>query len=283
MPTEVTSSGAARRPPLASAFTVVSGLARILARPIFTMSIGSLFTLCMVCAGLIAWYVPGRAVVNEVMDYRAHTRAIDAEISLDLALRAMEMVALERGPTFTLLTNGAPAVTAARQPMDTARAATNKAITDLRAHIAGLGDPDSIPAIARRGILVGALDALSATWSATNRMLDEGLDRPLSDRDPALAQAYATAEATLQRQFLPLLNGLQARVAAGAADAASVVEIARYAADLRELAGLQASLVTGALADRRPFTPRELKAALQISGRARPVAHPNRRCDRVCR
>ena len=55
-------------------------------------------------------------------------------------------------------------------------------------------------------------------------------------------------------------------MAAGAADAATTVQIARYAGDLRELAGLQVSLVTPAISEKRSFTPRELSAADRLQG-----------------
>jgi hypothetical protein len=216
----------------------------LFARRTLAMSISRSFTCCMIGAALIIVLVAGRTVLHDAADYRAHTRAIDAELSLEASLRAMERLALERGPTFSLLTSAAAADATDRRPMDAARAATAEAVAEIRRRIAALSDTEETPAIGRVAVLARALDALDAARLASHRVLDDGLARPLSDRNPGLTQAHATAELTLHRRFVPLLNGLQARLAASAADAASVVQIARYAADLRELAGLQASLVT---------------------------------------
>jgi signal transduction histidine kinase len=165
-----------------------------------------------------------------------------------------------------LLTGVTAADEAGRRRMDTTRIATNEAIAELRRRIALLTDDKDTPEIGRVRTLTGEIEALDAARLASRRAVDRDLARPLSGRDPGLTQAHAAAEMTLQQRFVPLLNGLQARVAVGASDAASVIQIARYAADLRELAGLQASLVTAPIADRRPFTLQELQSAERVQG-----------------
>lgn len=229
-------------------------------------SIGFLFGCCMVGAALIVMLVAGRAVVRDSMDYRSHVEAIDAQTALDAALRLMEKVALERGPTFSLLTGTAAVDGTARQAVDAARAATRASMAELRRRLARLQDYTDTPVRARVAVLAGAVDGLDATWRESRRVIDEGLARPPGARETDLTEVYAGAEVTLQKNLVPLLNGLQARVAVGAPDAASIVQIARYAADLREIAGLQASLVTAPIAEARPFIPQELAAAERMEG-----------------
>ncbi len=230
------------------------------------MSISRLFTCCMSCAALIVMLVAGRTVVWDAMNYRAHVRAIDAEIALESALFVIEKLAVERGPTFSLLTRTDAADAAARQPMESARGATTVAIANLRRYITVLPDSEDTPAFAHVGALMGALGALDAARLVSERAVDEDLAKPLADRDPTITQSYAFGQFTLRERIEPLLDMLQARVAAGAPDVAAVVQIVRYAADLREIAGLQASLVTPAIAERRAFTPLELGAVDRLQG-----------------
>ncbi len=230
------------------------------------VSVSRLFTFCMAIVVLIVVLVAGRTVVRDGADYRANAWAIDAERSLEASLRAMEKLAIERGPTFGLLTRPDAGDAGARAAIATARMATTDAVAALRRNIADLADADDTPVTARRGALLAAVDALDEARVANERAVDDGLGMSFAGRDPGLVQAYASREVALQQRFVPLLNVLQARVAQGAADAAATVQIARYAADLRELAGLQASLITAALAEGRPFRAGELRDAEHFQG-----------------
>jgi signal transduction histidine kinase/CheY-like chemotaxis protein len=207
--------------------------------------------------------VAGRAVVHDFADYHANAGAIDAEQALEAALRTMEKLELERGPTSGLLTHDA---TKARQALHAARGATTEAVADLRRRIAHLVDRDDTPSAARVTALAGAVDAIDEARIANNRTIDQGLALAPAERIPDFARSYATREFALMERFVPLLNSLQARVASGSPQAASIVQIARYAADLRELAGWQASTMTAAIAEGRPFTLGELQAAERTQG-----------------
>ena len=178
----------------------------------------------------------------------------------------MEKLAVERGPTFILLTRAEAADAVARAPLDSARSATTEAVANLRRHVAVLTDAEDTPAIARVATIIRAIDAVDAARLAAHRAVDAGLAQRLADRDPGMTQTYATGQFTSRQRFEPLLNALQARVAAGAADAATAVQIARYAGDVRELAGLQVSLVTPAISERRAFKPPELAVADRLQG-----------------
>lgn len=237
----------------------------VLAKGLDPVSVSRLFTLCMATAALVVLLVAGRTVLNDAADYRANTRAIDAERALEASLLTMERLALERGPTFWLLTQKTEEASA-RRALEAARAALTIAIADLRQRLSVLDDSEDTPDMARVSTLAAAVDALDAARLADDRAVDEGLSMAPTERDAALAPSYAARAFSLKQRFVPLLNALQTRVARGAPQAAPIVQIARYAADLRELAGLQASSVTAAIAEGRPFTLQELQTAERTQG-----------------
>lgn len=236
--------------------------AKDLRRLISAVSIGRLFALCMIGAGLLVLLVAGRAVLRDVRDYIAHDRSSHAGLALDAALRAMEMLSIERGPSFVLLNNGGKTDPGR---LTKARGAAAKSLAILNAQLATLSDSEDTPANGRIELLAGARDAVVTAWLTSHRMIDDGLTPGTSTHDQA--EAYAHAEVEVQRRFVPLLNGLQARMASGAADSAAIIQIARYAADLRELAGIQATLVTPAIAQRRSFSPEEQQAIERTQGK----------------
>jgi signal transduction histidine kinase len=226
------------------------------------MSIKHLFILCAAFMALTVFFVDGRLVVRYLADYRAQTQAIDAVVDLQASLRVIDLLAWERGPTLRLLTG----TTTLRAPLVAARAATGEAVAELRRHILALTDSVDTPASARVAELGTLLDHFEAGVAANRNLVDSGTGRLVSQRDPGLTQAYAIADAGLQRRFVALLDGLQARVEAVAAVASSVMQVARYAADLREHAGLQATLMSAAIAGERSFTPQEWQAAERTQG-----------------
>jgi signal transduction histidine kinase len=231
------------------------------------MSIGRLFNLCMVIATLIVVLVAGQALMREATDYRARVRAIDVERALEASLRLMEKFAVERAPTFPLLTGAAADTPENFGRMFAARAGSAEAIGELRRRLAVLSDADDTPVTARFDILVGIIGALDNARHANHLAIDKGLARPPTDRNYALmTQGFVAADEDLLQRFVPLLNALQARVATRAAEAASVIQIARYAADLRERAGRQLSLIAAAVADGSGFTAEELRSADQVQG-----------------
>jgi signal transduction histidine kinase len=227
------------------------------------MSIKHLFILCAAFMALTVFFVDGRLVVRTLADYRAQTRAIDAVIDLEASLQVIDLLARERGPTLRLLTNSSTD----RAPLIMARAATDAAVAGLRQHIqALLANSVDTPAGARLAELGTLLDHFEAGVAANRDLVDSGIRRPILQRDPGLTQAFANEDAALQQRFVPLLDGLQARVEATTASAASVMQVARGAADLREHAGLKATLISVAMADQRPFTPQEWQAAERTEG-----------------
>jgi signal transduction histidine kinase len=230
------------------------------------MSIGRLFNLCMAVATLIVVIVAGQALVREALDYRAGARAIDAEKALEASLSVMEKLAVQRGPTARLLSSAVAVGGDQLGPMLAARAATADAIESVRRRVAALDDSGTTPKQGRVEALRQTIDAIDAAQRANNGLIDRNLTRSSSDREPGMMPAYTRGDLELQQRFGPLLNALQARVAAGAAEAASVIQIARYAADLREIAGFQAQVVTPAMVERRPFKPDELVSAQRIQG-----------------
>jgi signal transduction histidine kinase len=165
-----------------------------------------------------------------------------------------------------LLTAAAAATAEDRRPMLDVRVATGEAIAQLRSRIGVLDDSNNTPETGHVSILRGIVDTIDQARLARSTVIDAGLTQPLVERDPLIVKAYAGSDREQLQRFVPLLNALQARVAAGAAEAASVIQIARYAADLRELAGVQASVMTAAMAERRPFKPAELQAADRAQG-----------------
>ena len=234
------------------------------------MSIGRLFSLCMMIATLVVVLVAGQSLVRETADYRARSRAIDAGYALEAMLKVMSSGSIERGPTFTLLASDSeadkPANEFYRRLMAERRVVTAQAMAALRLKVAALDDPDGIPKDQLVGAIMERIDTLDRERRATRELIDFGLAQPRDKRDPSLANKYADDDLQLLRFFVPLLNALQARVATGSPNAASILQIARYAADLRELGGLQPSLITAAIAEGRPFTINEIHAVDRTQG-----------------
>jgi signal transduction histidine kinase len=229
------------------------------------MSINRLFTLCMAGAALIVVLVAGRNVVRDAQNYHAHIRAIEAGLALESTFGVIETLALERGPTLRLLALATGAGATDRAAMKMRRDATASAAAQLRARITALGDNAGTPNNSQISVLLEALDAFDRTRQDSVRAIDVGLAAPPSDRDPGLAQAYVTSVQSLRKRILTVLNGLQARTVIRA-DTASIFQIARYAADLRDLAGIEATVATPAIAMGRPFTLQEFVAAERIQG-----------------
>jgi signal transduction histidine kinase len=234
------------------------------------MSIGRLFNLCMVAAALIVVVVAGQVLVREAADYRARSRAIDAGNALDDLFDVMAKGAAERAPTFSLLASEVSAAddsnAATLQLMRAQREKTVQAIAMLRRKVALLDDSRDIPPSQRVDFIVTNIDAIESERKAIRALIDQGLAQPRITREPGLAKAYAAADLKLNQRFTPLLNALQARIALGSPNAAAIVQIVRYLADLREQGGLQPSLVNAAFAEGRPFTAQELRSVDRVQG-----------------
>jgi len=230
------------------------------------VSIGRLFNLCMVAATLIVMVVAGQSLTRELVDYRARARAIDAERALEASLGLMEKLAVLRGPTARLLASPHAATAEDLGPMLAVRGAVGAAMAELRTRIAALIDSDGTPNGGQVRVISETADSIDRARLARAAVIDASLARPLAERDAGMMNGYAVDDFALERQFVQLLNALQARVAVGAAESASVIQIARYAADLRELAGIQAQVITPAQVERRPFTSGELEKAGLIQG-----------------
>jgi len=234
------------------------------------MSIGRLFNLCMVAAMLLVALVAGQVLVREAGDYRARSYAIDAGYALEALLDFMAKAAGERAPTFALIASAVEAGNSSNihsfDLMRARRAETVRALAVLRGRIALLVDPQDILPSQRLDSIVDHIDALDSERGAMRDRIDAGLSEPREARDPGLATAYASADQKLAEHFTPLLNALQGRMAMGSPNAAAIVQIARHVADLRELGGLQPSLVNAAFAARRPFTAEETQAEDRLQG-----------------
>jgi len=230
------------------------------------VSIGRLFNLCMVAATLIVMLVAGQSLTRELLDYRGRVRAIDAERALEASLGLMEKLAVLRGPTASLLASPNAVTAGDRRPMLAIRAAVDAAVAELRTRIAVLSDNDDTPDVGRVRAIGEIAEAIDKSRLARASMIDASLARPLAEREAGVMKAYAADDFALEQHFIRLLNALQARVAVGAAESASVLQIARYAADLRELAGIQAQVITPAQVERRPFRPDELEKAGLVQG-----------------
>ena len=189
------------------------------------MSIGRLFSICMMVATLVVVLVAGQSLLRETADYRARSRAIDAGYALEALLKVMSSGSIERGPTFTLLASefeaNNPANDFYRRLMTERRAATAEAMAALRLKLAALDDPHGIASDQLVGTIIELVDTLERERRATRELIDFGLTRPRDQRDPNLANTYADSDLQLLRYFVPLLNALQARVATGSPNAAS--------------------------------------------------------------
>jgi signal transduction histidine kinase len=226
------------------------------------MSMLRLFTLCALLMASIVLLFDGRAVLQDAEAYRAHTRAIDAGLAFGAALHLLEVVDRQHVPTFSLLAYGS----SDRTELEAARDATAQAVLDLRERIALLKDSAETSAQAKKDRLTRAIDDFTEAVSDIDQHVDEALAGPPSQRVPYLLTSYTVEHEVSRTFFMPLLEGLRARVASAAPEAVSFMQIAQWADELSDVAKLQCLPFYQALANRRPLTAAELEAIQNLQG-----------------
>ena len=233
----------------------------------YAMSIGRLFTVCMAFMAIIVALIAGQAVFRSMSVYRNSIDAIDASVALGLMMRVVENMSLERGPTIILLASGTDSGASLRQSLLTARDATFKGIAELQLALPKLRRSDWTSTSAWDQLNAKAIKDLAALHLAINQKVDDQLALPLTSRKPNLNEEYVNDTIQLRNTASPVLNSLQARINVTSPDAAAIVQIARYAADLRDIGGLFPTFVTAAIAAKRPLTKQEAAAVLKVLGR----------------
>jgi methyl-accepting chemotaxis protein len=248
-----------------------SALWRIIAPFFDAMSIGRLFAICVASMAIIVALVAGQSVLRSASVYRSAIDAIEASLALDLAMRVVENMSLERGPTIILLagdtSSNANSSAKLRQLLLAARDAASKGISELQRNLPKLRRVELTQANERDELHLKAVNDLAVLHVAINRKVDDQLSRPLTSRRNGVSQEYVDDTIQLRNSALQLLNSLQARIDLASPEAAAVVQIARYAADLRDVGGFFPTVVTAAINERRPFTKQELSSALKVLGR----------------
>ena len=244
-----------------------SVLWRIIALFFDPMSIGRLFAICVASMAIIVALVAGQSVLRSASVYRSGIDAIEASVAFDLMMRLVENMSLERGPAIILLAGDTSSNAKLRQLLLTARDAASEGISELQRNLPKLRRVDHTQTNERDELYFKAINDLAVLHVAINRKVDDQLSLPLTSRKNGVSQEYVDDTIQLRNAALPLLNSLQARIDFASPEAAAVVQIARYAADLRDVGGFFPTVVTAAIGERRPFTKQELSSALKVLGR----------------
>jgi methyl-accepting chemotaxis protein len=244
-----------------------SKFSRVIGPILDAMSIGRLFAACMASIALILGLVTGESVLRSASVYHRSIDAIDASLALAQMMRVVENMSLERGPTIILLASDVSGNADLRQLMFTARDAASKGISELQRNLPKLGRPDLTLVNGRGELNLKAIDDLAALHVAIIRKVDDQLDLPLMSRATNVSREYVDDTIQLRNAVLPLLNSLQAQINIASPEAAAIIQVARYAADLRDVGGFFPTVVTAATGEKRPLTKQETSAALTVLGR----------------
>jgi methyl-accepting chemotaxis protein len=215
---------------------------------------------------LIVGLAAGQSVFRSVSVYRSSVDAIDASLAFALMMRVVEKMSLERGPALISLASDAKSGAGVRQLLQASRDATLKAIAELQLSLSKLRRSNITQVSGRDQSNINVVHDLAALHLAINQKVDDQLALPLTGRRQNVNQEYVDDTVQLQNASLPLLNNLQARINSASPDAAAIVQIARYAADLRDVGGLVPSVVAAAIGEKRPLTHQEASAVLKVLG-----------------
>jgi diguanylate cyclase (GGDEF)-like protein len=225
------------------------------------MSLKRLFWLISVALMSLFLLLTASQVATQWNAYRRGADSVQIVRQLQLAMRVMETVSLERGPTNGLLGADQSEAQAARDKLTQARLNSDQSITDLLDSLQRNPHPN-YPAIAA-GIV-----ALRSELATARHQVDDLALRPLSIRSSD--QIMAAVNRMIALIARPLLASTDLSAIAVTADPLlrDGIASARLAASLREYAGQIGSQFTAAIATRRPLRAEEIIAISKLTGRA---------------
>jgi diguanylate cyclase (GGDEF)-like protein len=226
------------------------------------MSLNHLLRLVGAVLATVTALLATHASWTEWRNWRAADAGSRALADLRLGLVAAERVSRERGPTNARLgaPDGAPDP-AAVEALAQAREATDTAISQLRAAVAGLAPSP------RTAALPGMLDDATQALARARAVADEVIARPRDLRTPDAVRASVYGLVDVVPRLAPATSALVQAVRSAQPALGSEAQVLRITAELREHAGLLGSHFTAALTSQRPFTVMERYAIEQTRGR----------------
>jgi len=208
--------------------------------------------------GLLLALLAGQILLTESGTLRQKGQALSSSASFAASLRAIEVLALERGPSSTLLSDTKVADSAATAKLGEVRAKTDDAISQMASGIADAGLTDAAT--------TRTLQDIRDQLSGIRRDVDAEIQKAREARGSLIVDYFPRMFA-LADKINVLLNSLEAATVAADPSVAAVSTIARLAADMRESAGQHAATLGGAMGAGRPLNQNEADRIEQLRGR----------------
>lgn len=205
-------------------------------------------------AGLLSWLAH-----TQWQEYAYNQRAMHDVERAGLALKVLEMVSRERGPTNAMLGSDEPASSGQVQALATARSNSDMAIVRLRVSIQQIAGLEAAGQLA-------ALDRLDNNLAQARIRVDELIAQSLAERNGDKLDAVIAGMIAIATQTSPIIRRIAQPVERYGTDLNDAIVAARVAAELREQAGQLGSQFTRALARHEALTPEKSTAIDRIMG-----------------
>ncbi|VVP55081.1 ATP-binding protein [Pseudomonas fluorescens] len=205
-------------------------------------------------AGLLGWLAHA-----QWQEYAYNRHAVEDVERAGLALKVLEMVSRERGPTNAMLGSDNPALSSQVQALAAARSNSDEAIVRLQASVqqmAGLEVADQLT----------ALERLCNSLAQARSRVDELTAQSLLGRNGDKLDAVIAGMIAIATQTSPIVRRIAQPVERYGTDLNDAVVAARVAAELREQAGQLGSQFTRALARHEALTPEKSTVIDRIMG-----------------
>ena len=228
------------------------------------MSLKRLFWLVSVALMSLFLLLTAGQIVTQWKVYRHGTDSVHIVRQLQLALRVMELISVERGPTNGVLGADQAEAPAAQEKLAQARMNSDRSIAALLDDLHRHPDPaaSSYPGIS------ASMQTLRADLAAARQNVDRLARLPLAARDSEQISAAVNRMIALIGHTLLATTDLAAIAIADDPELRNGLASARLAASLREYAGQIGSQFTAAIVTKRPLQSNEVIAIAKLTGRA---------------
>jgi methyl-accepting chemotaxis protein len=191
--------------------------------------------------------------------YSGNGRARNETAALTALAQMVEVYAVQRGNINVSMLSEAPVSESMRKTMEDERRATEIVVRKAVTMMQGL-DGESGKGIA------AAVSSIGKRIDDLDQAVSGAIQRPKSERDPALLKSYAETMAGIIGAATPLMDRLEKQISAASGDVGAMVAIARLGMDFRALAGTRSVNVVSTLVSGRPGTPETLSAIGELKG-----------------
>jgi signal transduction histidine kinase/DNA-binding response OmpR family regulator len=203
--------------------------------------------------------VSGRVLLLEVEN---RARAQDGVVAARLAtltLAAATRLSFERGPTNGALGTEAPLPVERSGPLKAFRAATDAAFDAVNRELRATNEPwaKDVP---------GGLESAHRHLEDLRRQIDAIVAQPLASRSEADMNRVVAGLIAVIPELSPGLNVMEVKLAQADPRLISLVTAARVATEMRDYAGQLGSVLTSAVAGRRPMTLGETTRLARTGG-----------------